>query len=413
MGAPKVYISYAYDTDEFKEWVRKFTDRLREKGVDAKLDKYELLLTDHIPEFMEKGIADSDFVIFLITDAFIKKSKERKAGLGYELRIATGEIFVKNKWYKYIPVLIKVDFADVPPFLYGTKAIRIVDMENYSEQFIELYAYLTNQPLLEKPSLGPIVKIADLKKEETLFDIEGLKSRSQMEDFVLWRFRIVNHNFKPDELAHAFPKYKKSFLSKYQGQLNSTRYYPTVLDPNNQKMEGTKIVYESKPSRLSNWYCCDKIVFTGNRIEYGFVELMKFEPRMVLVNARLALVSFFYLMIMLKKFHSKEDFPIDLTVTLDLTASDRGLYSPTKPLFKVASTMFETYVLADLQFHCDQDFKDLGRETLQKFFQKILGAFVSSDSRSGHPLLEIEQDDFSIIYSATIRANYWDPLIDK
>jgi hypothetical protein len=186
-----------------------------------------------------------------------------------------------------------------------------------------------------------------------------------------------------------------------------------VLDPNNQKIEGTKIVYESKPSRLTNWFCCDKIIFTGNRIEYGFIELMKYEPRMVLVNVRLAMVSFFYLMIMLKKFHSMEGIPIDLSVTLDLTASGQGLYSSTKPLFKIPSTMFETYILADLQFHCDQDFKDIEREALQKFFQKILGAFVSSDRRSKHPLLEIQQDDFSIIYSGAIRGHYWDPLIDN
>jgi hypothetical protein len=178
-------------------------------------------------------------------------------------------------------------------------------------------------------------------------------------------------------------------------------------------MEGSRIVYEAKLSGLRNWLCCDKIVFTGNRIEYGFIELMKYDERMVLVNARLALVSFFYLMIMLKKCQGKEGFPVDLSVTLDLTASDKGLYCPTNPLFRVQSTLVEKYVLADLHFHCEQDFKDLGREALLKFFQKILGAFVSCDSHSRHPLLEIEEDDFDMIYSSTIRGNYWDPLIAR
>ena len=73
MDAPKVYISYSHDSEKFKSWVADFCARLRGKGVDATIDQYELLLTSSIPEYMERGITEADFVVFLITAQFIKK----------------------------------------------------------------------------------------------------------------------------------------------------------------------------------------------------------------------------------------------------------------------------------------------------------------------------------------------------
>jgi hypothetical protein len=404
---PKAYIVYSHDSDEFKDWVRKFTDKLIKMGIDTKLDQYDLLLTDHIPEFMEKGIADSDFVIFLITHGFIQKCNQRKGGIGYEIKLSTGEIFVKGKGHKFIPILIKVAYEEVPPFFLGEKAVRITDLNNYEKEFIELYAYLTNQKLLEKPSLGKIVRIEELKKGEDLFDIEELRKRARMRDYVLWKLRIMDRCFKEDEFAYIFPRYRECFLSKYQAEFNSTCFYPHVLHPNNQKLEGTKIVYESKNfSPVSNLQCYDKIVFSGNKIEYSFIELMEHEPRMVLVNTRFPLLSFFYLMVMLSKCHSKEGLPIALSVNLDLTTSTRGVYSFFNPLFKVKYSVTDEYILMNSHFACSADFKDVERKTMMKFFQKILGAFISSNNRSRQPFFEIEEKDFDMVYDSIMRGEY-------
>jgi len=413
-STPKAYIAYSYDNEPFKDWVKEFADKLINMGVEITLDQYDLPLTGNIPEFMEKGIIESDFVIFLITPGFVNKAKLRKGGVGYEIKVSAGEIFVKGKARKYIPVLIQVGFDQVPGFLLGDKAVRITDLKNYKEQFIELYAHLTGQALKRKPPLGNIVDIKKLSegvKEKDLFEIEGLKKQSQMEDFVLWKFHIVNNAFKEDEFTYLFPKYRKSFLSKYQGQLNRARFYPSVLDPSNLKSAGSTAVYESKDLSVSNWHGYEKALFSGNTIDYGCIEFMKYDPRMVLVNDRIPLLSFFYLMVILKNFCTKEGCSVRLNVHMELTASIKPLYSFLSPLFRVKYNPMDQYLLPDAHFSCKQDFNDVEKKPLMKFFQRILGAFVSSSTMSTQPFLEIEEQDFEMVYSSIMKGNYWDPLL--
>ena len=37
--APKVFVSYSWDSNEHNEWVSKFVSKLRSNGVDAKYDR--------------------------------------------------------------------------------------------------------------------------------------------------------------------------------------------------------------------------------------------------------------------------------------------------------------------------------------------------------------------------------------
>ena len=40
MRIPKVFISYSWDNSEHEEWVMAFANELRQKGVDATIDKF-------------------------------------------------------------------------------------------------------------------------------------------------------------------------------------------------------------------------------------------------------------------------------------------------------------------------------------------------------------------------------------
>lgn len=48
MTIPKVFISYSHDSQEHKKWVLEFATRLRNSGVDAILDQWELQPGDDI-----------------------------------------------------------------------------------------------------------------------------------------------------------------------------------------------------------------------------------------------------------------------------------------------------------------------------------------------------------------------------
>ena len=65
MSTPKVFISYSHDSQEHKKWVLDLATRLRNNGVDAIIDQWELRPGDDLPHFMETHLADSDYVVMV------------------------------------------------------------------------------------------------------------------------------------------------------------------------------------------------------------------------------------------------------------------------------------------------------------------------------------------------------------
>ena len=54
MNNPKAFISYAWESDEIKKWVKKLATELINNGIDAKLDQWEVVPGDQMPHFMER-----------------------------------------------------------------------------------------------------------------------------------------------------------------------------------------------------------------------------------------------------------------------------------------------------------------------------------------------------------------------
>ena len=103
----KVFISYSWEDDAHKEWVRSLTDSLLANGIDATLDQYDLSLGDRLPQFMEQSIAASDYVLIICTPTYKQKSDNRSGGVGYEGHIISGELLTTGNERKFIPVIRK------------------------------------------------------------------------------------------------------------------------------------------------------------------------------------------------------------------------------------------------------------------------------------------------------------------
>ena len=71
---PKAFVSYSHDSQEHKKWVLDFATRLRNSGVDAILDQWELQPGDDLPHFMEKYLRTSDRVLMICTDQYVEKA---------------------------------------------------------------------------------------------------------------------------------------------------------------------------------------------------------------------------------------------------------------------------------------------------------------------------------------------------
>ena len=68
MSIPKVFISYSHDNLEHKKWVLDLAIRMRNNGIDAIIDQWELKPGDDLPHFMETHLASPDKIIMICSE---------------------------------------------------------------------------------------------------------------------------------------------------------------------------------------------------------------------------------------------------------------------------------------------------------------------------------------------------------
>ncbi len=156
---PKVFISYSWDDDPHKAWVKAFATRLRTDGVDVTLDQWETVPGDMLPRFMEQAIRENAYVLIICTPNYKKKSDNREGGVGYEGDIMTGEVFTTKNHRKFIPVLRRGDFKSASPgWLTGAYGIDLradpINEQQYGDLTATLYKRREQAPPLGK-TLSP------------------------------------------------------------------------------------------------------------------------------------------------------------------------------------------------------------------------------------------------------------------
>lgn len=100
-----VFISYSWDDDDHREWVRKLAERLRADGVDVSIDRWAAVPGDQLPAFMERAIRENHFVVIICTPRYKRRSDAREGGVGYEGDVMTAEVLTSQNNRKFIPVL--------------------------------------------------------------------------------------------------------------------------------------------------------------------------------------------------------------------------------------------------------------------------------------------------------------------
>lgn len=156
-GIPSAFISYAWEDEAHKKWVYDLATRLRHDGVDVKLDQWELVPGDQIPEFMDRSVRDNDFVLIICTPKYKDRSDARTGGVGYEGDIMTAEVLARANHRKFIPVVRRgpVDLA-VPTWLRGKLHVDLSGYPysefNYSQLLAALHRLQFTPPIGKKPT---------------------------------------------------------------------------------------------------------------------------------------------------------------------------------------------------------------------------------------------------------------------
>lgn len=156
MTFPKVFISYSHDDSNHKKWVLELATKLRNSGIDAIIDQWDLNAGDDLPKFMEKNLRESDYVLMICTNKYVKKANSGLGGVGYEKMIITSEFMKSIDSNKIIPIIRQNGTNKVPTFLKSKIYIDMSYHKDFEFSFDELIRKIHNAPLYKKPKIGNI-----------------------------------------------------------------------------------------------------------------------------------------------------------------------------------------------------------------------------------------------------------------
>ncbi|NOX65828.1 MAG: TIR domain-containing protein [Chlorobi bacterium] len=145
MNNPKAFISYAWESDEIKIWVKELATELRNDGIDAKLDQWDVVPGDQMPHFMEKSVRENDYVLIICTPKYKSKSENRIGGVGYEGDIMTAEVLQNSNHRKFIPILKSgTKDSSIPSWLQGKYYVDLSNETHYDNNYSDLTTTLLN-----------------------------------------------------------------------------------------------------------------------------------------------------------------------------------------------------------------------------------------------------------------------------
>jgi tetratricopeptide (TPR) repeat protein len=143
---PKAFISYSWDDQAHKSWVRDLAVRLRSDGVDVTLDQWHAAPGDPLPAFMDKAIRENDFVLIVCTPPYKLKADGGQGGVGLESDLIQGHIFTSSNPRKFIPVLRKGEWSmAASSALLGKFWIDLREGPDYEPRYRELLRTLLGQ----------------------------------------------------------------------------------------------------------------------------------------------------------------------------------------------------------------------------------------------------------------------------
>jgi len=157
--SPRVFISYCWEPPETKQQVLEFSQRLRQNGVDSRIDQYEQPPPVNWPRWMMDQVEEADFVLVLCTEEYHKRFRGKVSsgvgkGVNFEGAIITQELYDDGGGkLKFLPILFSS--ADEKHIPINLKSGSRYDLTT-SDGFNDLMLVLTNQKTVIPSPLGPI-----------------------------------------------------------------------------------------------------------------------------------------------------------------------------------------------------------------------------------------------------------------
>lgn len=155
---PRVFISYSWTSEEFKQQVKTLAKRLVHDGIDVKLDIWELKDGQDKFVFMEQCVTDPDIdkVLIICDRGYAMKADKRQGGVGDETAIISPEVYGNAEQEKFVPVIMERD-ADGNPYMPAylkSRMYKDLTGDNYENGYESLVRNIYEAPAERKPEIG-------------------------------------------------------------------------------------------------------------------------------------------------------------------------------------------------------------------------------------------------------------------
>ncbi len=151
-GTPRVFLSYSWEGDDHRAWVRALAEQLQTNGIQVIFDRWYLRLGQDRLHFMESAVADSDYVAVICTEKYANRANQREGGVGWESMIITSEVAEHMLTDKFIPVLRQGTFnTSLPRYLKTRLGVNLTGDPYSEEEYEELLRKFHGEPIAPPP----------------------------------------------------------------------------------------------------------------------------------------------------------------------------------------------------------------------------------------------------------------------
>jgi tetratricopeptide (TPR) repeat protein len=155
----RVFVSYAWESEEFKAKVKSLAARLRQDGVNARLDAWH---NDGlpIPDFMDREIELADLILVVCSPAYRSKVRrmresEQVSGVGWEQSLLTSSLWTGTRSRKdVVLVLLSGTWHEsAPTFLADLPYVDLSGLSSFEARYKDVFRRLTGQTEKAPPML--------------------------------------------------------------------------------------------------------------------------------------------------------------------------------------------------------------------------------------------------------------------
>lgn len=171
----KVFISYSWDSEDHKKWVKFLADRLEQFfEIKVSLDQYDLDSFTDKNFYMEKSVFETDIVFAVITEEYNNKANLRNGGVGIETTMAVSRHWEENQSDGNSNIIaILRSGEELPNYL---KNKLFIDFKN-DDQFETSFRKLLDHIKGYTKSIRPL-------KKHSILNLPSIQEFTRVEDFL-------------------------------------------------------------------------------------------------------------------------------------------------------------------------------------------------------------------------------------